>query len=162
MIPGPIEVSPAVRAAHDGPPPGHLAPTLIEAYGHSLALMRKVWDAPKNAQPFMVAGSGTLAMDMAAANMVRAGDRMLVVGTGYFSHRMEEILRRYGADVALIDAPPGEAVLLTEVEAALEREKPKAVFVTHVDTSTGVRMNAQAVAKLANAAGAMTVVDGVC
>ncbi|MEM7679129.1 MAG: aminotransferase class V-fold PLP-dependent enzyme, partial [Myxococcota bacterium] len=124
--------------------------------------MRQVWQAPPSAQPFMVAGSGTLAMDMAAANMVRTGDRMLVVGTGYFSDRMQEILRRYGADVAVVDAPPGSAVPLGEVDAALKREKPKAVFVTHVDTSTGVRMDAQAVAKLAHEAGAMTVVDGVC
>ncbi len=162
MIPGPIEVSPEVRAAHDGPPPGHLAPSLVEAYGRSLEQMRAVWRAPASAQPFMVAGSGTLAMDMAAANLVSPGERVLVVGTGYFSDRMVEILRRYEAEVAMVEAPPGEAVPLPEVQAAIRRTTPKAVFVTHVDTSTGVRMNAQAVAGLAHEAGAMTVVDGVC
>lgn len=162
MIPGPIEISPEVRAAHDGPPPGHLAPALIEAYGAALEQMRSVWQAPPASQPFMVAGSGTLAMDMAAANMVAAGDRVLVIGTGYFSDRMAEILRRYGADVARVDAPAGAAVELEAVETAIKRESPRAVFVTHVDTSTGVRMDAQAVARLAHAAGAMTVVDGVC
>lgn len=162
MIPGPVEVSPQVRAAHEGPPPGHLAPAVIEAFGQSLERMRAVWKAPEGAQPFLVAGSGTLAMDMAAANLVEPGDRALVVVTGYFSSRMGEILRRYGADVATVDAPPGQAVPLRAVEAALDRERPKAVFVTHVDTSTGVRMDAQAVAERARAAGALSVVDGVC
>lgn len=162
MIPGPIEVSPEVRAAHDGPPPGHLAPPVIEAFGSALEQMRAVWEAPASAQPFLIAGSGTLAMDMAAANLLQAGDRALVFGTGYFSDRMAEILRRYGADVATEDAPVGEAVTLSQVEVALEREKPKVVCVTHVDTSTGVRMNAPAVAAKARAAGALTVVDGVC
>ncbi|MEO1228305.1 MAG: aminotransferase class V-fold PLP-dependent enzyme [Myxococcota bacterium] len=162
MIPGPIEVSPEVRAAHDGPPPGHLAPPVVEAFGLSLERMRAVWQAPASAQPFLIAGSGTLAMDMAAANLVQSGDRVLVLGTGYFSDRMAEILQRYGADVALESAPVGEAVSLNQVEAALEREKPKVVCVTHVDTSTGVRMDAQAVAAKARAAGALTVVDGVC
>ncbi len=162
MIPGPIEVSPEVRAAHDGAPPGHLAPSLVEAYGRSLASMRQVWQAPADAQPFMVAGSGTLAMDMAAANLIDPGDRVVVVGTGYFSDRMVEILRRYEADVTMLAAPVAEAVSLDDIEAALGRRKPKAVFVTHVDTSTGVRMDAQAVAKIAERVGAMTVVDGVC
>ena len=162
MIPGPIEVSPEVRAAHDGPPPGHLAPPLIEAYGKSLAGMRRIWQAPADAQPFLIAGSGTLAMDMAAANLIDPGDRALVIGTGYFSDRMVEILRRYGAEVTMSAAPAGEAVPLSTVESAIDRNKPKAVFVTHVDTSTGVRMDAQAVARIARAGGAMTVVDGVC
>ena len=162
MIPGPIEISPEVRSAHDGPPPGHLAPPLVEAYGRSLELMRTVWMAPKSAQPFLIAGSGTLAMDMAAANLVAADDRALVVNTGYFSDRMVEILRRYGADVKTVDAAPGEAPSLADIEAAIRSEAPRAVFVTHVDTSTGVRMNAQAVAQMARAADALTIVDGVC
>ena len=162
MIPGPIEVSPEVRAAHDGPPPGHLAPDLVEAYGLALEQMREVWQAPTSAQPFLIAGSGTLAMDMAAANLVQAGMRALVVDTGYFSERMAEILRRYGADVASVKAEPGHAVTLDQVEVALRQEEPHCVFVTHVDTSTGVRMPAHEVAKLAQSMGAMTVVDGVC
>lgn len=162
MIPGPVEVSPAVRAAHDGPPPGHLAPALIEAYGQSLERSRRVWQAPAEAQPFIVAGSGTLAMDMAAANLVDIGDRALVLGTGYFSDRMAEILRRHGADVAQVDAEPGQSVSMAAYERALEEERPKAVFATHVDTSTGVRMDPAEVARRAHAAGAMTVIDGVC
>ena len=162
MIPGPIEVSPEVQQAHNGPPPGHLAPPLVEAYGASLERMRSVWQAPASSQPFMIAGSGTLAMDMAAANIMADGEAALVLGTGYFSDRMVEILRRYGADVTMVQAYPGAAVTLADAEAAIAGIKPKAVFVTHVDTSTGVRMDAQAVAKIAHRAGAMTVVDGVC
>lgn len=162
MIPGPIEVSPEVQAAHQGPPPGHLAPNLVEAFGSSLASMRQIWRARPEDQPFLVAGSGTLAMDMAAANLVQSGDRVLVVGTGYFSQRMAKIFGRYGADVARVDAIPGQAVTLDEIEQALEREQPRVVSITHVDTSTGVRMNAQAVAEKAKRVGALTVVDGVC
>lgn len=162
MIPGPVEVSPAVREAHDGPPPGHQAPELVEAFGQLLERMRILWKAPAGAQPFVVAGSGTLAMEMAAANLFEPGERALVVDTGYFSGRMAEILRRVGAEVTVEAAEPGRAVALEAVEAALDRVQPKAVFVTHVDTSTGVRMNAQAVGALARARGALTVVDGVC
>lgn len=162
MIPGPVEISPAVRAAAEGSPPGHQAPSLVEAFGAALGRMRLVWKTPLEAQPFLVAGSGTLAMEMAAANLLEPGEKALVVVSGYFSSRMGEILRRYAVEVVEVAAEPGAAVSLQAVEEALEREQPKAVFVTHVDTSTGVRMNAQAISRAAKAAGALTVVDGVC
>ena len=94
MIPGPIEVSPAVLEAFSTPPPGHLAPGVIEAFGASLAMMRRVWMADEHSQPFVVAGGGTVAMDMAAANLIEAGEHAVVVNTGYFSDRIAEMLRR--------------------------------------------------------------------
>ncbi|MBX2810590.1 MAG: aminotransferase class V-fold PLP-dependent enzyme [Myxococcales bacterium] len=162
MVPGPVEISPEVSAAHSGSPIGHLSDDLVAAHGRALEQMRQIWQAPADAQPFIVAGSGTLAMEMAAANLVEPGAKALVVNTGYFSERMMEILRRYGARVSSVDAEPGYAVPLSAIEIALHRNKPDSVFVTHVDTSTGVRMPAQAVGELAHRYGALTVVDGVC
>jgi hypothetical protein len=59
MIPGPIEISPAVERSFAGPPPGHLAPRVIEAFGSSLAMMRRVWQARPESQPFVVTGGGS-------------------------------------------------------------------------------------------------------
>src|SRR4051794_35067466 len=97
MIPGPVEVSPAVLAAVAVPPPGHTSPRLLEAFGTSIERMREVWQADAASQPFILAGSGNLAMEMAAANLIEPGERALVVSTGFFSDRMAEILGRYGA-----------------------------------------------------------------
>ena len=68
MIPGPVEVSPEVRDACGGAPPGHLAPGVMEAFGSSLEMMRQIWKADGSAQPFIVGGGGTVAMDMAVSN----------------------------------------------------------------------------------------------
>ena len=163
MIPGPVEVSPAVLAAAAGPPPGHTSPRLIEAFGTCIERMRQVWQADAASQPFIVAGSGTLAMEMAAANLIEPGDRVLVAVTGYFSDRMAEILRRAGADVVEVGAPVGAAPSPEEIGTALDRQGPfKALFATHVDTSTGVRVDPQPLCRLARAAGVLTVFDGVC
>ena len=97
MIPGPIEVSPEVRDACGGPPPGHLAPVVMDAFSGSLKKMRQVWMADDSAQPFVVGGAGTVAMDMAATNLIAPGDKVVVVVTGYFSDRAAEMLRRVGA-----------------------------------------------------------------
>lgn len=162
MIPGPIEISPAVQAAFSVPPPGHLAPRVIEAFGRSLGLMREVWRAGSDAQPFVVPGSGTTAMDMTAWNLVEPGDPVLVVKTGYFSDRMEEMLRRVGARVASVGAEPGHAPAFEAVESAIEARQPRVLFATHVDTSTGVRIDPEPLARLARKRGILSVFDGVC
>ncbi len=165
MIPGPVEISPAVLAAASGPPPGHVSPRLIEAFGSSLERMRQVWQAEAGSQPFqpfLLAGSGTLAMEAAAANLIEPGDRVLVVITGFFSERMVEILRRYGADVVQVTAPVGEAPSPEEVGEILAKSPFKALFATHVDTSTGVRVDPEPLCRLAREAGILSVFDGVC
>ena len=162
MIPGPIEVSPGVLEAFSAPPPSHLAPALIEAHGAAIERLRAIWLAPADSQPFIVAGGGTLAMEMAAANVVEPGERAVVVNTGYFSDRMAEMLRRQGAEVVEVGAPVGEVPPLEEVERALSSAAVKALFVTHVDTSTGVLAPAEALARLASEHGALSVFDGVC
>ncbi|MEQ9075093.1 MAG: aminotransferase class V-fold PLP-dependent enzyme, partial [Sandaracinaceae bacterium] len=141
MIPGPIEISDAVREAAAGPPPGHLAADFMEAFGASLEKMRAVWCASADSQPFIVAGSGTMAMDMAVANLLQPGEKALVAASGYFSHRVAEMIRRRGVDVTIVDSEPGAAPDLEAVERALAEVSPKALFATHVDTSTGVRVD---------------------
>ncbi|WP_394848750.1 aminotransferase class V-fold PLP-dependent enzyme [Pendulispora brunnea] len=167
MIPGPIEISDAVREAASGPPPGHLAPPVIAAFGQALRRMRDVWLSGPSSQPLIVSGSGTLAMDIAVFNALEPGDRALVVHTGYFSARMAEMLRRRSVEVTVVSAPFGEVPASAEVAAALARAAEaklpfKAVFVTHVDTSTGVRADAETLVGLARNHGALSIVDGVC
>lgn len=162
MIPGPVELSPAVLAAAAGPPPGHTSPRLIEAFGRSLERMREVWGADGTAQPFIVAGSGTIAMEMAAVNLLEPGERALVVNSGYFSDRMAEILRRHQVEVVEVGAPVGEAPAVEAVREALMRGGFKTLFATHVDTSTGVRVDPEPLCALAREAGVLSVFDGVC
>lgn len=163
MIPGPVEVSPAVLAAAAVRPPAHTSPQVLEAFGRSLELMREVWRAGEASAPFILSGSGTLAMEFAAANLLEPGERALVVTTGYFSERMAEILRRYGATVFTVGAPVGVVPALDEVREMLDREGPfKALFVTHVDTSTGVCVDPEPFCRLARKAGVLSVFDGVC
>ena len=161
MIPGPIEFEPAVLSAMGAPTTGHLAASFIEAFGQALERMRQMFLCP-DGQPFVIAGSGTLAMDSAGANLVEPGDSALVVNTGYFSGRFGALLERYGAQVTQIRAVPGGCPSLNEVEQALAADPYKLVIVTHVDTSTGVLADVAGVARLARQYGALCVVDGVC
>jgi len=160
MIPGPVEVDGDVLAAMARPTVGHTSPGFIETFGACLDGLRDVFAAP-DGQPFVVAGSGTLAMELAVANLVEPGDRAVVVDCGYFAARMGDILRRHGAQVESIGADLGDVPDLAAVEAALARGA-KVLTITHVDTSTGVLAPVKELAALARQYNVLTIVDGVC
>lgn len=161
MIPGPVEFDPAVMRAMGSPTTSHIAPNFIEEFGQALERMRTVFLCAKG-QPFVVAGSGTLAMDLAGANLTEPGDAALVVNTGYFGDRFGALLERYGAHVDHVRAEVGDAPALEEVERALRARPYKLVTITQVDTSTGVLADVAGIARLAREAGALVIVDGVC
>jgi alanine-glyoxylate transaminase/serine-glyoxylate transaminase/serine-pyruvate transaminase len=65
--------------------------------------------------------------------------------------------------VAELRAPVGDAPQTEAVLRALEHDSPvKALFATHVDTSTGVRLDPQPLAVAARERGVLSVFDGVC
>lgn len=162
MIPGPIEFTPEVLRVMGMSTASHVAPNFIEVFGQALERMRNVWLCPTG-QPFVIAGSGTLAMDIAAANLIEPGDRALVVNTGYFGDRYAELLERYGAQVTQVYAPAiGAAPSLEAVEDILKKADYKVMTVTHVDTSTAVGADVRGLAGLGRKYGVLIVVDGVC
>jgi alanine-glyoxylate transaminase/serine-glyoxylate transaminase/serine-pyruvate transaminase len=161
MIPGPIEFEPEVLQAMSIPTTSHVAPDFIESFGKSLELMRKVWQAPSG-QPFIVAGSGTLAMDLAGSNLIEHGDNALVISTGYFGERYAELLKRYGANVDILRASLGDVVPMDVVEEKLKTKDYKILTFTHVDTSTAVLNDPRPFGELGKKYKVLTILDGVC
>ncbi|MFT4545479.1 MAG: alanine-glyoxylate transaminase/serine-glyoxylate transaminase/serine-pyruvate transaminase [Bacteroidia bacterium] len=161
MIPGPIEFDSTVMEKMGQPTLSHVAPAFIQSFGRALEMMREVWLAPSG-QPFIVAGSGTLAMDMAGANLIETGDNVLVVSTGYFGERYAELLKRYGANVTFLQSEVGGVVPLEKVEAELASGNYKLMTFTHVDTSTSVLVDAKAMGALAQKYNVLSILDGVC
>ena len=162
MIPGPIEFTDEVLAEMSKPTPSHVDPAFVQVFGQALEDLRRVFLAGSDYQPFILAGSGTLAMDSAVANVVEPGNRALVIDTGYFSLRMADIIRRYGGEVTLLSAAPGETITSEQLRAALADEPYDLVTITHVDTSTGVLTDVKGLTAAAKEEGALVIVDGVC
>jgi alanine-glyoxylate transaminase/serine-glyoxylate transaminase/serine-pyruvate transaminase len=161
MIPGPIEFEPAVLGALGAPTASHVAPDFIKVFGQAIERMREVWLAPSG-QPFVIAGSGTLAMDMPAANLIEPGDKALVLSTGYFGERYAELLKRYGAEVTVLRAVLGGVVEPDMIETELKKTSFKLMTFTHVDTSTAVLIDPRPIGKLGRKYGVLTILDGVC
>lgn len=166
MIPGPIEFDDEVLAAMSHPAVPHTSPAFIKIFQESLQLLRKLFiSTSPSAQPFILAGSGTIGWDVVGANLIEAGDNALVLNTGYFSDSFADALAVYGANVDSIKGPViGSKPSLEQIETALKAKFYKIVTITHVDTSTGVLSDVESITKLVKSVSpkSLVVVDGVC
>jgi alanine-glyoxylate transaminase/serine-glyoxylate transaminase/serine-pyruvate transaminase len=130
-------------------------------FSEVVQLARRAFRNNKGHQ-FVITGSGTLAMEIAVTSVVSPGDKVLALNTGYFAHRMVEINRCYGANVVEIRREFGVTADPDEVRRKLARGNFRAVFVTHVDTSSTTCNPIKEIVKEAKKAVALALVDGVC
>jgi len=141
----------------------HVGAPFINVFGEALELLRDVF-VTKDAQPLVVAGSGTLGWDIVAANITEKGDNALVLHTGYFGDSFAECFETYGVNATQLKAPVGERPTVDQIEAALKEKNYKVITITHVDTSTGVLCDVKSISDVVKRASPDTliVVDGVC
>ncbi len=87
-------------------------------------------------------GNGHAAWEAALANVLSAGDRVLVLATGRFGIGWGEMATGLGAQVQTIDHGAQSPIDLAQVEEVLRKDttgRIKAVLAVHVDTSTSVK-----------------------
>lgn len=161
MIPGPITFDPAVLRAMSIPTPSHLAPSFMNTFGTCLEQMREIF-LSRSSQPFIIAGSGTLAMEIAVCNLVERGDRVLVCNSGYFGSRYVNILSRLGVQVDELKTEIGDTISPQRVKEKLEEQDYKLVTLTQVDTSTAVLNPIKEIGEVVANFDTLLVVDGVC
>lgn len=161
MIPGPTPVHPRILNALSKPTVSHLDPDFINDFKKALENFTKIIKNPK-AQPFLLAGSGTLAMEMAVVNTLRSKDNLLIISHGYFGKRFGELATRFEVEVEELTCPWGQFIEPDELKQHLEKDKVDGVTVTHVDTSTGVKSPVQDYAPIIKGSNAIFILDGVC
>jgi len=161
MIPGPTNVSERVREVMSRPQLGHGSPEFTENFGEMLKLARLAFKN-NNGSQFVFTGSGTLAMEASVVSTVQPGDKVLVLDTGYFGQRMVSINEAHGAHVSQLQYPFGTHANPDDLRGRLREDKFRAVFITHVDTSTAVVNPIKELVAECKSAGAFAVVDSVC
>jgi len=111
---------------------------------------------------FVLASSGTGAMETAVVNILSKGDKALAVRGGKFGERWYEICEAYGIEAIPLDVEWGSAVKPEQIKKALD-DNPgtKAVFTTHSETSTGVLTDLKAIGEIVKQYDAVLVTDAV-
>ena len=161
MTAGPTPLPPAVSQVMAEPILYHRAPAFVEIYERVLERLPQVFRTSNDVLCFASTGSGGL--ESAVANLTRPGEPALVASCGKFGERWVELCEAFGADLEHVASEWGEKVDPERVDAALAAmdRKPKVVFTTQSETSTGVVNDIAALAEVARGHGALLCVDAV-
>lgn len=160
LIPGPTPVVDPIYDALASETWAHTDPRFVSIFSNALKLTKELFHT--DGEVFVVAGSGTLAMEMAIVNTVAPGEKLLVISHGYFGDRFTLLGQAHGIQVESLQSEWGKPVDPEAVRAKLSEGGFKAVTVTHVDTSTGVVADLDALVPVVKAGGALFILDGVC
>ena len=161
MIPGP---TPVVRSIQDQMAREIIAfndPRFVDDFNKLVADLKALWRC--DGIPFVVAGSGTMAMEMGIANIATREDKVLVCSNGHFGDRYIDICSRKGFEMDTIKAVWGKSVTVDEIDRKLSEKKFDILVVTHVETSTGVELPLLGLTKMLRQKypDVLLIVDGV-
>ena len=114
MIPGPTPVHPRILGALARPTVSHVFPAFVEQFKKALLDFKTLCQSTAG-QPFIVAGGGTLSMEMGLVNLVAPGEKVLVISHGYFGDRFGDLAASFGIQCDILKAEWGKAVAPEEV-----------------------------------------------
>lgn len=161
MIPGP---TPVVRTIQDQMGRETVAfgdPGFVKDFKGLLEDLKVLFNCRD--EVFVIAGSGTMGMEMAIANTTKREDNVLVISNGFFGDRFIELGRRKGLNIDVLSSEWGKTITVAQIRERLNEKEYAAMTVTHVDTSTGVRAPVAEIGKMmGDFPDTIYIVDGVC
>jgi len=160
LTPGPTPIPPEVSSKEGLPVQHHRTAEFGALFQEIIENLRYVFQTKNDV--FVIASSGTGALESAVCNLLSSGDTALVATSGVFGDRFVKLLEVYGIKVIILREPDGQIVVPSKIENAL-KDTPaiKAVFATHTETSTGVVNDIAAIGKIVEKTPAVFVVDSV-
>ncbi|HEY7697753.1 MAG TPA: alanine--glyoxylate aminotransferase family protein [Vicinamibacteria bacterium] len=98
---------------------------------------------------FLLTASGTGGLEASIANLLSPGDRVLGVSAGVFGERFCSIAAELGSDMSRLSVEWGKAADPDDLRKAIRGDKNlRAVLLTHNETSTGVALPLEELAKV--------------
>jgi len=91
---------------------------------------------------FIIASSGTGAMEASIVNLFSKGEKIIVINGGKFGERFVEIGKTYGLNVIEVKLEWGKSIKKEEIEKIIEENKDaKGLFVNLCETSTATNFD---------------------
>lgn len=159
-IPGPTPISPEVQREMNRTILGHRSAGFSEIVESAMDKAKYIFQTKGDV--FILASSGTGALEMAVSNTVEAGEKVLIIVTGVFGERFVKIAKSYNAEILTLNYDFGNAADPKDVKEMLENNPDiKAVFVTQCETSTAVLNPIEEIGRVVKETNALLIVDSV-
>ncbi len=160
LSPGPTPVPEEVLTAAAEPIIHHRTPEFSEIFMEVSQGLKYVFQTENDV--FILASSGTGAMEAAVVNTLNKGDKVITINGGKFGERWGNICRAYGVEVREIMLEWGDNFDKKQLEEELRvHPETKAVFTTLSETSSGAVYDIQGFGEVVSKTEAILVVDGI-
>ncbi len=161
FTPGPVAVPSEVLIEMAKPIMHHRTKEFEAIFAEVREGLKYIYDTKQ--EVFVLAASGTGAMEGAVVNTLSRGDKVLVVNGGKFGERWGKICKAYRLDTQELMVEWGHSVNPADIEKALEKDPGiRAVLVQASETSTGVMHPTKEIADLTrHRDDVILIVDGI-
>ncbi|OQB09440.1 MAG: Soluble hydrogenase 42 kDa subunit [Candidatus Omnitrophica bacterium ADurb.Bin205] len=160
LTPGPTPLPPEVLEAMSRPIIHHRTPQFQAILKEATQGLQYVYQTKNDV--FILASSGTGAMEAAVVNLLSCKDTALVIEGGKFGERWTEICKAYGINTEVISVEWGRAVNPLDIQEKIKNNPAiKVVFTTLCETSTGVVNDIAAIGKIIKDTNAVLAVDAI-
>ncbi len=137
--PGPTNIPDSVLRAMDRPSLDFVEADFLEIYDEARAGLKRILFT--EGELFFYASTGHGAWEATMVNLFSPGERVLMIGGGYFSGAWAALSEKFGILAELFEVDWREGAEVSQIEARLRADAGqaiKAVCVVHNETSTGV------------------------
>ena len=164
QLPGPTNIPDRVLRAMHRPATDFAAPEFTALTRSCLEDLRGVFQTEAPIYPYVALGHA--AWEVALANLVRPGERVLVAETGRFAQSWREMAQALGIEIEIVATDLRHPIDAGAIEERLRADRAraiKAVLLVHVETSTGMVHDVAAVRQALDATDhpALLLVDAV-
>ena len=160
-IPGGSSLHPAVLRNMQRPYVNPWSGEFIAYFEETLELLERLYNTRHDV--LVMIGPIRLAMDAVVCSLLEPGDKVAAVAVnGHWSELFGVIARSHGADPVILEEDWGRPLDPARIRRHLdgpEGRDLKALFVTHVETSTGVANPVEELGRIAQDRGLIYVVD---
>ncbi|MFW6160602.1 MAG: pyridoxal-phosphate-dependent aminotransferase family protein, partial [Acidobacteriota bacterium] len=160
LSPGPTPIPNSVLSIAAKPIIHHRTPEFSNIFMEVSEGLKYVFQTKEDV--FILASSGTGAMEMAVVNTVSPEEKVITLNGGKFGNRWSHLCHAYGAKVKEIEIEWGKDFTKEQLSRELENQPDtRAVFSTLSETSTGTVYDIQGYGEVVSKTKALLVVDGI-
>ena len=159
-IPGPVEVQPEVLAVLSEPIIPHYGQSWVERHQRVVDTLKEVFNTTSDV--FILAGSGTCAIDSCLSSAFAPGDEVVIGNNGFFGDRLVEIALANGLEVHEVKQEWGKPIDPQSIGLVIKKQKNvKGVAIVHCETSTTIINPIKEIGEIAKEKGLVFMVDAV-
>lgn len=159
MTPGPVPLPDYVKSSMADYECHHRTKEFDVVLANAYALLKKVFQTQRHC--YMLASTGSGAMEAAIVNTLRTRDKLLFINAGKFGERWGKIAKAFKIQNQEILFPWGKNIDLDFVRKELKTGGYSALAFQACETSSGALLPVQELAQICQENGVLSIVDGI-